>query len=102
VPLLLVRPAKAASVEPTPEPSAEALAPEAGVEALTATPVSAAVNVPLTVADLDLIERGLKAVAYMPGYDYHRSRAVGALLDRLAEIPRESAPAPAREPVTAP
>jgi nucleotide-binding universal stress UspA family protein len=101
VPLLLVRPVKAVRAEPAPAPSTEAPVLEAGADMAPVAAMSAAVSVPLTAADLDLIERGLKAVAYVPGYDYHRSRDVRALLDRLAEIPR-SAPASAREPVRAP
>jgi nucleotide-binding universal stress UspA family protein len=105
VPLLLVRPLKAASVEATHADATEDLAANAEAVALPAGLVSATVNVPLSVSDLDLIERGLKTVAYMPGFDYHRSCDVRALLDRLAEVPRESepvAPAATREPVGAP
>jgi hypothetical protein len=39
--------------------------------------------VPLSVADLELIERGLKTLAYTPGYDYHQAPNVHVLLDRL-------------------
>jgi hypothetical protein len=41
------------------------------------------IDVPLSVADLELIERGLKTLAYTPGYDYHQAPSVHVLLDRL-------------------
>ena len=41
------------------------------------------VDVPLSVADLELIERGLKTLVYTPGYDYHQAPSVHLLLDRL-------------------
>ena len=42
------------------------------------------IDVPLSVADLELIERGLKTLAYTPGYDYHQAPRVHVLLDRLS------------------
>jgi hypothetical protein len=57
------------------------------------------------VPELDLLERGLKALAYLPGHDYHGATDIHALMDRLAAIPRGTdlaAPAALRETVTAP
>lgn len=85
-PLLLVRSAQTASVKATSALTTKAEALHAGTDALPAALASPTIDVPLTTADLALIERGLKAVAYLPGYDYDQSRAVGALLDRLAEM----------------
>jgi hypothetical protein len=104
VPLLLVRPVKAASVAATPAVATEDLAHDAEAAALPTALASPTTNVPLSVQELDLLERGLKALAYLPGQDYHRTPDIHALMDRLAAIPRGSEPAPAvkaREPVRA-
>jgi nucleotide-binding universal stress UspA family protein len=104
VPLLLVRPVKAASVAATPAVATEDLAHDAEAAALPTALASPTTNVPLSVQELDLLERGLKALAYLPGQDYHRTPDIHALMDRLAAIPRGSEPSPAvkaREPARA-
>jgi nucleotide-binding universal stress UspA family protein len=83
VPVLLVRPA---AMLQAARPSH--IAPEAAGEPMTASGPPAAlavstIDVPLSVADLELIERGLKTLAYTPGYDYHQAPGIRVLLDRL-------------------
>ena len=83
VPVLLVRPSAMLQAD---KPSH--MAPEAASELVTASEPSAAlamptIDVPLSVGDLELIERGLKTLAYTPGYDYHQAPSVHVLLDRL-------------------
>jgi hypothetical protein len=41
------------------------------------------VDVGLSMSDLELIERGLKTLAYVPGYDYHQAPRIRTLVDRL-------------------
>lgn len=83
VPVLLVRPSAMLQADKTSHTASDA----AG-EPMTASEPPAAlamptVDVPLSVADLELIERGLKTLAYTPGYDYHQAPSVHLLLDRL-------------------
>ena len=82
VPVLLVRP----SVMPaTDSPRGVAPASEARASAmsLALSPPLPTVDVRLSLADLETIERGLKTLAYTPGYDYHQARGIRALIDRL-------------------
>jgi nucleotide-binding universal stress UspA family protein len=82
VPVLLVRPAAMLASD-----SARGVAPASEANAATASPLTSVsvptVNVRLSMADLELIERGLKTLAYTPGYDYHQSPRIRALVDRL-------------------
>ena len=83
VPILLVRPSTMLQADKTSHTTSEAAsAPMSASEppAALAMPI---IDVPLSVADLELIERGLKTLAYTPGYDYHQAPSVHLLLDRL-------------------
>ena len=82
VPVLLVR---SAAMLHSDSPRSVVQGSEASA---AATSASTAVSVPtvdvrLSVADLELIERGLKTLAYTPGYDYHLAPRIRALGDRL-------------------
>jgi len=82
VPVLLVRPAAMLHSD-TPRSVVQASeASAAAAAASTADPVPT-VDVRLSMADLELIERGLKTLAYTPGYDYHQAPRIRALVDRL-------------------
>ena len=82
VPVLMVRPSATPASD---SPRSVAQASEA--DAATASPSTSApvptVDVRLSMADLELIERGLKTLAYTPGYDYHLAPRIRALGDRL-------------------
>jgi nucleotide-binding universal stress UspA family protein len=82
VPVLLVRPGVMLHSD-----SQRDVAQALEVNATTASASSAApvptVDVRLSLADLELLERGLKTLAYTPGYDYHLTPRIHALGERL-------------------
>jgi nucleotide-binding universal stress UspA family protein len=104
VPVLLVRPAAMRHTEKESD-----VAPGVGAEggllsASTDQLATPTVGVQLCVADLELIERGLKTLAFTPGYDYHLAPRVYVLLDRLAAAAKSletDTHTDAREPATA-
>jgi nucleotide-binding universal stress UspA family protein len=85
-PLLLVRPSAAAQAVPLGNTSSETES-SAGTEQSQTIQVNAADggsrDVQLSVVDLELIERGLKALAYAPGYDYGHIQDARVLAERL-------------------
>jgi nucleotide-binding universal stress UspA family protein len=86
VPLLLVRPS---TVVATP----------AATETEPATESVPRIDVPLSEEELELVERGLKALAYFPEHDYHRAPTIQELLHRIEATRRESGqPAPSAVP----
>jgi hypothetical protein len=80
-PLLLVRPA--AMRRPVEAPELTQASVTAAME--PPEPTAPTVNVPLTGPDLELIERGLSALMYLPEFDYHLAANVRALLTRLEQ-----------------
>jgi nucleotide-binding universal stress UspA family protein len=81
-PVLLVRPA---AVLDSDTPRSAGQAPDAAAAPAPA-PIAApvpTVAVRLSMADLELIERGLKTLAYTPGYDDHVIPTLRALSNRL-------------------
>jgi nucleotide-binding universal stress UspA family protein len=99
-PLLLVRPTALHQAEPVSSGSVRtgstvsASSPEATIHE---RPDGPSVEVRLSAVDLELIECGLKALAYAPGYDYSHVLAAHALADRL----KRSVHAETGEPVAA-
>jgi len=91
-PLLLVRPSAMHHAEPVSSGPV-------GMGSMVGSggPQEATVDVRLSAVDLELIECGLKALAYAPGYDYGHVLAARALADRL----KKSARADTGEPVAA-
>ena len=87
VPLLLVRPS--AMHQPDPD---HVMHSGTGSASSDRT-----LDVQLSPVDLELIESGLKALAYAPGYDYGHAQAARTLAERL----RESAHVDVGEPVAA-
>jgi nucleotide-binding universal stress UspA family protein len=85
-PLLLVRPSAAAQAEPLDNTSSKT-ASGTGTAQPQAMTLNAgdgeARNVQLSVVELELIERGLRALAYAPGYDYGHIQDARALAERL-------------------
>jgi nucleotide-binding universal stress UspA family protein len=80
VPVLLVRPT--AMRQPVSPPS-DVQEAEAGAAAPSTSSATPTVDVGLSMSDLELIERGLKTLAFTPGYDYHQAPRIRALVDRL-------------------
>jgi nucleotide-binding universal stress UspA family protein len=99
VPLLLARPSALRQHEPgLPVPTAGTAGTGPGpAPVLADEPDGPIVTVRLSAIDLELIERGLKAFAYAPGYDYGHVLTARALAKRL----EESARADLAEPVAA-
>ena len=82
VPVLLVRPAAELASDSRRSVAQASEADAATASVSTAAPVPT-VDVRLSVADLELIERGLKTLAYTPGDDYHLAPMIRVLGDRL-------------------
>jgi nucleotide-binding universal stress UspA family protein len=101
VPLLLVRPSAMHQAEPDLSTYARAGSASGAAAATYMDPSTAqsdrSVDVRLSPVDLELIESGLKALAYAPGYDYGHVMAARALANRL----RTSVCVDVGEPVTA-
>ena len=82
-PVLLVRPVAMRQADWPPDVTQRSGAGAATASASTARS-SPTVDVPLSLADVELIERGLETLAYTPGYDYHLAPTIRALVDRLS------------------
>ncbi|MCC6178334.1 MAG: universal stress protein [Chloroflexi bacterium] len=82
VPVLLVRPAAMLHSDSLRSGAQASAASATAASTTTADPVPT-VDVVLNMADLELIERGLKALAYTPGYDYLLAPRIRALVNRL-------------------
>jgi nucleotide-binding universal stress UspA family protein len=101
VPVLLVRPSAVREGDDTSR-----LAPAAEDETVSdvpAAPAAPTIDVHLSMADLELLERGIKTLAYTPGYDYRQAPKVHVLLDRLrgaAQRLERAAHSDAPEPAT--
>jgi nucleotide-binding universal stress UspA family protein len=82
VPVLLVRPA---TMQHSERPPSDGQASDAStVMASAATPDSVpTVDVMLSGADLELLERGLNTLAHTPGHDHHLVTTIRALSERL-------------------
>jgi nucleotide-binding universal stress UspA family protein len=99
VPLLLTRPVALHRADRAPEPPLAATTGEPVVGADTTPPAAAAESAPtvairLSALDLELIEHGLKALSYAPGYDYGAILAAQALARRLARTAKPEAGEP--------
>lgn len=81
-PVLLVRPVALRQADESPDVEPGSKAGSAPSSVATARPAPT-IDVRLSAADLELIERGLKTLAYTPGYDYHLAPTIRALVDRL-------------------
>jgi hypothetical protein len=81
-PVLLVRPVAMRQADGLPDIAQRSEASAATASASTGHS-NPTVEIRLSMADLELIERGLKALAYTPGYDYHQAPRIPALVDRL-------------------
>jgi nucleotide-binding universal stress UspA family protein len=96
-PLLLVRPSAVAQAEPPGDPASDAASgtDAAQPQAMTANAADGeARNVRLSVVELELIERGLRALAYAPGYDYGHVQDARALAERLHRAMQDEAGRP--------
>ncbi len=82
VPVLLVRPA-AMLISDSPRSVTQASEANAATASSSTEASIPTVGLRLSMADLELIERGLKTLAYTPGYDYHQAPRIHALVDRL-------------------
>ncbi|MCC7369247.1 MAG: universal stress protein [Chloroflexi bacterium] len=82
VPVLLVRPGALPRSDEAPSDAHER--PDGAATVATATARSCPrVDVALSLTDLELIERGLRTLAYTPGYDYHLAPRIRELVGRL-------------------
>jgi len=84
-PLLLVRPSAAPQAEPLANASNMASSNDAEQSNLVMVEGADGETreVRLSAVDLELIERGLRALAYAPGYDYSHVQEARALAERL-------------------
>jgi nucleotide-binding universal stress UspA family protein len=83
MPVLLVRPSAMLQAHKQPSMVPAGVGEPVSAPEPPSAPSVSTIDVPLSVADLELIERGLKTLAYTPGYDYHQAPSVHLLLDRL-------------------
>jgi nucleotide-binding universal stress UspA family protein len=84
-PLLLVRPTAVAHAQPLPE--RDAVADQSLTTGHRAgESQEPAVTLRVSLEELELVERGLKALGYAPGYDYGHVLAARALADRLRAL----------------
>ena len=96
-PLLLVRPSAGLNGdehEPSLSPLSLPTSPERFSELLTDGSSTRSVDVPLTPAELELIEHSLRALGHAPGYTYADATAARSLADRLKAIAAGPAPVP--------
>ena len=98
VPLLLVRPPAVGEAEATDStrPSAEAVHVPSSARSALDEPDTPTLQIAVSEADLELIERSLRALGHAPGYDYSHVLKARALAERL----RRSASAVVGEPVS--
>jgi nucleotide-binding universal stress UspA family protein len=102
-PVLLVRPSAMRQARQAPHMGLEARDESPIAARPTAAPLNPTVSVSLSMADLELIEHGLRSLGSTVGYAYHQAPRAHRLLDRLDGAARRlehaayvDAPEPAR------